>query len=52
MMSGIQRFTLAWPIRSWICLSNNDIIGIGSAMPPYTPDSETVPPRRTVSIAV
>ena len=26
-------------------------IGIGSAIPPYTPDNEIVPPRRTMSIA-
>ena len=50
-MSGTQRCTLAWPIRSWICLSNMVIIGIGSAIPPYTPLSEIVPPRRTSSIA-
>ena len=34
MMSSTQRLTLAWPIRSWICLSNIVIIGIGSAVPP------------------
>jgi hypothetical protein len=38
-------------MRSWICLSNIVSIGSGSASPPYTPDSEIVPPRRTMSIA-
>ena len=33
-MSSIQRFTFAWPMRSWICLSNIVSIGSGSAMPP------------------
>lgn len=51
-ISSLQRRTLAWPMRSWICLSNMVSIGMGSAMPPYTPDSEMVPPRRTRSIAV
>ena len=51
MMSSTQRLTLHWPIRSWICLSDSVSIGIGSAFPPYTPDSETVPLRRTMSIA-
>ena len=50
-MSSAQRFTLACPIRSWICLSKSVIIGSGSAEPPYTPISEMVPPRRTPSIA-
>ena len=27
--SSIQRLTLAWPIRSWICLSNRSISGMG-----------------------
>ena len=31
-MSSTQRLTLAWPIRSWICLSNSVSIGIGSAI--------------------
>ncbi len=52
MMSSTQRLTLAWPIRSWICLSNIVSIGIGSLWPPYTPIRETVPPRRTASMAV
>ena len=34
MMSSTQRLTFAWPIRSWICLSNSVSIGSGSAMPP------------------
>jgi hypothetical protein len=38
-------------MRSWICLSNIVSSGSGSASPPYTPDSEIVPPRRTMSIA-
>jgi len=32
-------------------LSNNVIMSIGSAAPPYTPDTEMVPPRRTIAIA-
>src|SRR3954447_23887808 len=51
MMSSTHFFTFAWPIRSWICLSNRVSIGIGSAIPPYTPLRDTVPPRRTMSIA-
>jgi hypothetical protein len=51
MMSSTQRLTFAWPMRSWICLSNSVSIGSGSAIPPYTPISEIVPPRRTMSIA-
>ena len=50
-MSPTQRLTLAWPMRTVICLSNSVIIGSGSTMPPYTPTIESVPPRRTVSIA-
>jgi hypothetical protein len=50
-ISGVQRLTFASPMRSWICLSKSVIIGSGSAMPPYTPLSEIVPPRRTMSIA-
>jgi hypothetical protein len=44
-MSGTQRFTLAWPIRSWTCLSNSQH-GQRASHPPYTPLSDTVPPRR------
>ena len=51
-MSSTQCLTLACPIRNWSCLSNIVSIGIGSLCPPYTPISETVPPRRTASIAV
>ena len=50
-MSSVQARTLAWPIRSWTCLSKSCSIGIGSAAPPYTPEIEIVPPRRTDSIA-
>ena len=50
--SSVQARTLAWPMRTWICLSKSCIIGIGSAAPPYTPEIETVPPRRTASMAV
>ena len=52
MMSSIQRLTWAWPIRSWMPRSNISIRGIGSASPPYTPLTDTVPPRRTALIAV
>ena len=50
-MSSTHALTLAWPWRIWICLSNSCSVGIGSAVPPYTPLSEIVPPRRTISIA-
>lgn len=52
MISSLQRRTLAWPMRICTCLSNRVSMGIGSAMPPYTPESEMVPPRRTSSMAV
>jgi hypothetical protein len=52
MMLSTQARTLAWPIRSCTCLSNSVIIGSGSAISPYTPISEIVPPRRTTSTAV
>src|SRR5699024_3786404 len=48
---GTQCCKLAWPIFNVICLSNSVSIGSGSALPPYTPESEMVPPRRTMSIA-
>ena len=32
MMSSTQRRTFAWPMRSWICLSNSCSIGIGSVI--------------------
>src|SRR5690606_31322995 len=50
--SSTHRLTCAWPIRSATPLSNIRSIGSGSAMPPYTPISEIVPPRRTASTAV
>ncbi len=51
MMSPTQAFTFAWPMRSWICLSNSVSMGMGSIIPPYTPMMEMVPPRRTSSMA-
>ena len=32
-------------------MSNIVIMGIGSIMPPYTPDTDTVPPRRSARVA-
>src|SRR5215216_7662268 len=51
MMSSIQRLTWHCPIRIWMPLSNMSIIGSGSTAPAYTPESESVPPLRTVFIA-
>ncbi len=51
MRSSIQRFTWAWPMRRVTPLSNSFSIGMGSLMPPYTPEMDTVPPRRTASKA-
>ena len=45
------RVTCAWPIRSRIPRPNISIIGIGSTSPPWTPLTETVPPRRTAFTA-
>ena len=50
MISLIQRRTWHWPMRIWMPLSNISIIGSGSMAPPYTPLTESVPPRRTVLI--
>ena len=38
MMSSTHGVTFAWPMRSWICLSNRVSIGIGSAMPAVDAD--------------
>ena len=46
-MSSVQRLTWHWPSRIVMPRSNISIIGIGSTSPPYTPLTETVPPRRT-----
>ena len=50
--SSTQRRTLAWPMRRCTCLSNKVSMGSGSVIPPYTPITEMVPPRRTTSMAV
>ena len=51
MMSSTQRFTFAWPIRSWICLSNivQHRQRIGGCR--RRRRKRDVPPRRTSSIA-
>ena len=49
-MVSVHALTFAWPMRIWICLSKSCSMFMGSAVPPYTPLMESVPPRRTVSM--